>query len=359
MERGLADKLIQRGISRRDLLKFCTYITGTLALPASMVPRVAHALQTATRPPVVWLEMQDCAGCTESLLRANQPTVAELVLDVLSLNYHETIMTPSGKMAEKSLEDTVAAGGYITVVEGSIPTKDDGIYCCIGGRTAVDILNEVASNTAAIIAVGACAFYGGWPATQPNPTEAKGVKDIVSDVPIINMAGCPYNVDNLTATIVHYLTFNALPAVDDLGRPLFAYGRRIHDNCERRGHFDAGEFVREWGDEGHRNGWCLYQMGCKGPVSFQNCPTIRWNQGTNWPVGAGHGCIGCANPNFWETPAYETVPIFETTPPDTFPSAEEEEGISPAGAGVIGAAAGLAVGVAGTVAARKMTEDSE
>ncbi|MGD8793223.1 MAG: twin-arginine translocation signal domain-containing protein, partial [Anaerolineae bacterium] len=102
MERGLADKLIQRGISRRDLLKFCTYITGTLALPASMVPRVAHALQTATRPPVVWLEMQDCAGCTESLLRANQPTVAELVLDVLSLNYHETIMTPSGKMAEKS-----------------------------------------------------------------------------------------------------------------------------------------------------------------------------------------------------------------------------------------------------------------
>jgi hydrogenase small subunit len=300
--------------------------------------------------------MQDCAGCTESLLRANQPTVAELVLDVLSLNYHETIMAPSGKRAEKSLMDTVAQGGYLTVVEGSIPTKDDGVYCCIGGRTALDILTEVASNTAAIIAVGACAFYGGWPATTPNPTEAKGVRDVISDVPIVNLAGCPYNVDNLTATVVHYLTFNRLPEMDELGRPLFGYGRRIHDNCERRGHFDAGRFVQAWGDEGHRQGWCLFQMGCKGPVAYHNCPTIRWNEGTSWPVGAGHGCIACAAEGFWEIPAYQPTEIFEQTPPSTFPAVEEEEGLSPASAGAIGAAAGLAVGVGGAVAVRQMTK---
>jgi hydrogenase small subunit len=352
------DALARKGVTRRDFLKFCSVMAGTLALPASMVPKVAHALETATRPPLVWLEFQDCAGCTESLLRANQPTVAELVLDVLSLNYHETIMAPSGAQAEKSLQDTVNAGGYLTVVEGSIPTGENGIYCCIGGRTAVDILEEVAANTAAIIAVGACATYGGWPSTPPNPTEAKGVHEIVSGVPIVRMSGCPYNVDNLTATVVHYLTFNKLPEMDDLGRPLFAYGRRIHDNCERRGHFDAGEFVREWGDEGHRNGWCLYQMGCKGPITFHNCPTIRWNQGTNWPVGAGHGCIGCSQPNFWENPAYETTGIFEVTPPETFP-ATEEGGISPAGAGAIGAVAGVAVGVAGAVAVRQITKESE
>jgi hydrogenase small subunit len=350
----MAEMLAQKGVSRREFLKFCSIMAGTLALPASFAPKIARALQTAQRPPVVWLEMQDCAGCTESLLRANQPTVAELVLDVLSLNYHETIMAPSGKRAEKSLMDTVAQGGYLTVVEGSIPTKDDGIYCCIGGRTSLDILTEVAANTAAIIAVGACAFYGGWPATTPNPTGATGVRDVISDKPIVNLPGCPYNVDNLTATVVHYLTFNRLPEMDELGRPLFGYGRRIHDNCERRGHFDAGEFVKAWGDEGHRQGWCLYQMGCKGPVAYHNCPTIRWNEGTSWPVGAGHGCIACAGVGFWETPAYQTVEIFDQTPPSTFPAVEEEEGLSAASAGAIGAAAGLAVGVGGAVVARQI-----
>ena len=358
-DKGLRASLIERGVSRRDFLKFCSVMAATLALPATAVPRIARALESAKRPPVVWLEMQDCAGCTESFLRAYNPTVAQLVLDILSVNYHETIMTPSGKRAEKSLQDTVAEGGYITIVEGSIPTKDDGVYCCIGGRTALDILKEVGSKSMAVITVGACAFYGGWPATPPNPTEAKGVQDVLSGVPIINLPGCPMNVDNLTATVVHYLTFGQLPEVDQYARPLFAYGHRIHDNCERRGHFDAGEFVKAWGDDGHRQGWCLFQMGCKGPVAYQNCPTIRWNQGTNWPVGAGHGCIACAAPNFWERAAYQPLDMEELqlTPPTTYPVAEESKGMSPVTSGVIGAAVGVAAGVAGAVAMRKLTEE--
>lgn len=357
---NLSNLLLERGISRRDFMKFCAAMAGALALPASAIPQVARALEATRRPPIIWLEMQDCAGCTESLLRANQPSVAELVLDVLSVNYHETIMTPSGKRAEKSLADTIKEGGYITIVEGSIPTGDNAFYCCIGGRSAEEILKEAASNTAAIIAVGSCAFYGGWPATPPNPTGAKGVKDIITNVPVLNLPGCPYNVDNLTATVVHYLTFKTLPDMDELGRPLFAYGRRIHDNCERRAHFDRNEFVRAWGDAGHRNGWCLYQMGCKGPVAYQNCPTIRWNQGTNWPVGAGHGCIACGSPHFWEMPAYQTVPIVDQdkTPPATYPPVKAgSEGVGPVGAGLIGAAAGVAVGVAGAVAVRQLTKE--
>lgn len=355
----LAEELAVRGITRREFLKFCTIMAGMLALPVDRAAKIARALETARRPSVVWLEFQDCAGCSESLLRANRPTVAELVLDILSLNYHETIMAPSGHAAEKSLQDTIKEGGYITIVEGSIPTADDGIYCCIAGRTALEILKEVAANTAAIITVGACAFYGGWPATTPNPTGAKGVKDIISGVPIVNLPGCPVNVDNLTATVVHYLTFQELPALDDLGRPLFAYGRRIHDNCERRGHFDAGEFVEAWGDEGHRRGWCLYKMGCKGPVAFQNCPAIRWNEGTSWPVGAGHGCIACASLNFWEMPAYEPVPIHALTPPTTYPEVRPAEGMSPITAGVIGAAVGVAAGVAGAVAVSQIAKEKE
>jgi len=355
----IAEELAVRGITRREFLKFCTIMAGVLALPVEQTAKIARALETARRPAVVWLEFQSCTGCTESLLRANRPTVAELVLDILSLNYSETIMAPAGHAAEQSLQDTIKEGGYLTIVEGAIPIADDGVYCCIGGRSALEILQEVAANTAAIITVGACAFYGGWPATTPNPTGAKGVKDIISGVPLVNLPGCPPNADNLTATVVHYLTFKKLPALDDLGRPLFAYGRRIHDNCERRGHFDAGEFVEAWGDEGHRKGWCLYRMGCKGPVAFQNCPSIRWNEGTSWPVGAGHGCIACAAPNFWEMPAYEPVPIHALRPPTTYPEVEPEKGMSPVTAGVIGAAVGVAAGVAGAVAVGQLVKKEE
>ncbi|UCC88902.1 MAG: hydrogenase small subunit [Anaerolineales bacterium] len=309
---GLKSALIRRGMARRDFLKFCAAMTAVLALPSRYVPRVAAALEGAARPPLLWLEYQDCAGNTESVLRASKPTVAELVLDVLSLDYHETVMAAAGHQAEKSLMDTVEAykGQYLVVVEGSIPTKDGGIYCTVGGRTALDLVQEIGGNAAAIIAAGTCAAYGGIPAAAPNPTGAVGVKDLVNGVPVINLPGCPMNVQNLTAVVVHYRTVGAWPATDQRGRPMFAYGSRIHDDCERRAHFDAGQFVEDWGDHGHRKGWCLYKMGCKGPETFHNCPIVRWNDGTSWPIGAGHGCVGCSEPNFWDTmsPFYERLP---------------------------------------------------
>ena len=263
-ESNLMQALAQRGVSRRDFMKFCTAMAGTLALPVSMVPKIARALETAERPVAVWLEFQDCAADTEAFLRASHPDVAKIILELISLDYHETIMAAAGHQAEELLTQTVRErpGQYLAIVEGSIPTKDDGIYCCIGGRTAVDIVKEVAGNAAAVMTVGACASWGGWPSSRPDPTGASGVSDVVSGVPIIKLTGCPHNVVNSVATIVYYLTYNSLPDTDHLGRPLFAYGKRIHDNCERRGHFDAGQYVEAWGDEGHLNGWCLYKMGC-------------------------------------------------------------------------------------------------
>lgn len=302
----------ERGITRRRFLGFCAAMAATLALPDRYIPRIAAVLETVRRPALVWLEFQDCAGNTESFLRASKPTVAEIALDVLSVNYHETIMAPAGRAAEKSLMDTVRneKGKYLVVVEGSIPTKDGGVYCTIGGRTALDIAREVCGNGLATIAVGACAWDGGWPAAAPNPTGAVGVQVAVPGIRLINLPGCPMNVQNLTAVVVHYLTFGELPVTDPQGRPLFAYSARIHDNCERRGHYDAGRFVEEWGDEGHRKGWCLYKMGCKGPQTNMNCPAIGWNDGTSWPVAAGHGCIGCAAPRFWDamSPFYRRLP---------------------------------------------------
>jgi hydrogenase small subunit len=331
--------LVKRGVSRRDFMKFCTMITAALALPASYVSKIAEALEKAQKPYVVWLEFSDCAGDSESTLRATKPTIGSLVLDVISLEYHETIMAPSGKAAEKSLMDVVKnqKGKYIAIVEGAIPMKDGGIYCTVGGRTALSIAKEVCGNAAATIAVGSCAAWGGVASANPNPTGAVGVKDAVPGITLVNLPGCPMNVENLTATIVHYLTFKSLPQLDSHHRPLFAHGKRIHDNCERRAHFDAGQFVRQWGDEGHRQGWCLYEMGCKGPEAYYNCPTVKYNEGTSWPVQAGHGCIACAADNNWDlmSPFYRRLP--------TVPGFGVETSADKIGAGLaVATAAGLA-----------------
>jgi hydrogenase small subunit len=306
------ETLKARGVSRREFLGFCSAMAATLSLPAGYGAKIAEALEKKQKPTVVWLEMLSCTGDTESLLRASKPKVGELILDIISLEYHETIMAPSGHQANKSLNDVVKnlKGKYIAIVEGSIPTKDGGAYLSIGGKSGLSIVREVCGNAAATIAVGNCAWDGGLAAAAPNPTGAVGVKEAVPGATVVNLPGCPMNVENLTAVIVHYLTFGALPATDSMGRPLFAYGKRIHDNCERRAHFDAGQYVRAWGDPGHRQGWCLYEMGCKGPQTFHNCPTVRWNEGTSWPVQSGHGCIGCAAPRFWDsmTPFYRRLP---------------------------------------------------
>ena len=306
----LATELQRRGVSRREFMGFCTTMAAALALPDSVAAQIARAIQTTEKPVLVWLEFQDCAGNTESFLRASRPSAAEVILDVLSVDYHETIMAAAGQQAVENLDTTVKkrSGGYIAVVEGSIPTGANGGYCTIGGRAAVDIAREVCGNAAATIAIGTCAAFGGIPAAAPNPTGALGVADAVPGVRnLINLSACPANVENLTALLVHYLTFKRWPALDHLRRPLFAYGKSIHDNCERRAHYDAGQYVEAWGDAGHRAGYCLYKMGCKGPVSFQNCPNVRWNGGTNWPIGCGHPCIGCAEPDFWDrmTPFYQ------------------------------------------------------
>ena len=307
---SLRRELEARGISRRDFMSFCAGVAAILGLPKEAAATIAHALETKPKPVMVWLEFQDCAGNTESFLRASKPTAAEVILDLLSIDYHETIMAAAGKRAEDALNAVVAKqrGKYIAVVEGSIPTGANGAYCTIGGKSALQIAQEVCGNAFAVVAVGTCAAFGGLPAAAPNPTGALSVGDAVSGIKtLINLPACPVNAENLTALVTYFLTFNRWPAVDRYNRPLFAYGKSIHDACERRAHFDAGQYVEQWGDQGHRDGFCLYKMGCKGPSTFQNCPNIGWNENTNWPIGCGHPCIGCAEPQFWDrmTPFYQ------------------------------------------------------
>lgn len=299
-------------IHRRSFLKGCTLAAAALGLNESMIPRLVEAAASPKRPSVVWLHFQECTGCTETLLRGSHPEVGKLIFELISLDYHETVMVAAGHQAEKSLHDTITTGkdNFILVVEGAIPTKDGGIYCKIAGRTAMEILADTAPKASAVIAIGSCASFGGIQAADPNPTGAVGVVDLVKDKPIINIPGCPPNPVTFLGTLLHYFTFKRLPPCDGLGRPLFAYGRKIHDHCERRPHFDEGRFVEQFGDEAHRKGYCLYRVGCKGPETYANCPTARFNDAGVWPVGVGHGCVGCTEPDFWDamTPFYERLP---------------------------------------------------
>lgn len=303
-------ELAARGVSRRDFMEFCGGVAALLGLPASAAGEVAAAIESKPKPTMVWLEFQDCCGNSESFLRASKPTAGDVILDLLSVDYHETIMAAAGHQAEAALAGVLdkQKGQYVAVIEGSIPTGAGGAYCTIGGKSAEQLAREVGKGALAVLAVGTCAAFGGLPAASPNPTGALSVAEAVPGIKtLINLPACPVNAENLTAVLAYFLTFGRWPATDRYQRPLFAYGKTIHDNCERRAHFDAGQYVEQWGDEGHRTGYCLYKMGCKGPVSYQNCPNIRWNEGTNWPIGCGHPCIGCAEPGFWDkmTPFYE------------------------------------------------------
>lgn len=307
----LSEHLERRGYSRRDFLEFCGQMAAVLGLSTVAIPKIAEAMEAVRRPSVIWLQLQECTGCVESVIRSTEPAIGDLVLDVLSLDYQHTLMAAAGSAAEKALDDARKnTGKYLLVVTGSVPTKENGIYTMIGGKTARSVLEDTAKGAAAVIALGACAHWGSVQASKPNPTGAVGVSEIVRDKPVVNIAGCPPIADVVTATVVHYLTYGRLPALDGEGRPKFAYQNRIHDQCPKRAHYDAGQFVRAFDDEGARKGYCLYEVGCKGPETFSPCPIFMWNSRTSWPIGAGHPCIGCTEVGFWDTmtPFYNRLP---------------------------------------------------
>ena len=301
---SFGEKMAQKGVSRRDFMKYSGMITAALGLSPAMVPRMAEALATQ-RPPVVYLSFAECTGCGESLLRTTNPSIEQVLFDLISLDYYETVEAAAGNQIEEVLHSTVKKydGKFICIVDGSIPTKKG--YGMIAGKEMMDIAKDIIPKAMATICVGTCSSYGGLPAAGPNPGAAKSVKE-VTGVNTINIPGCPPNAINIIGTIAHFLLLGKLPEVDDVGRPLWAFGMTIHDSCPRRSHYEEGNFVQQFGDEGAQNGWCLYEMGCKGPETHSNCSLVKWNQGVNWPIGAGHPCIGCTEPDFWDknTPFY-------------------------------------------------------
>lgn len=350
-------------LTRRDFVKVCSAAAAAVGLPAWAGEKMAESVAKGQKPSVVWLHFQECTGCTESLLRTSHPDVGSLILDLVSLDYHETLFAAAGHQAEGALEKTLAeqAGKFVCVVEGAIPTKDGGIYCQIGGENATDMLKRVVDKAGAIIAIGSCASWGGVPSASPNPTGATGAPMVLQGKTVVTLPGCPANPYNLLGTVLQYATFGTLPALDAKGRPMFAYGRVIHEDCPRRPHFDAGRFATAYGDEGHRNGWCLYKMGCKGPQTHANCSLLPFCEVPGaWPIGIGHPCVGCTEQGIaFEIPLHATVPIEKPTGPMAYPGLAPERGhVSAIAAGVAGLVVGAAAS-AGYVTSRKLARPPE
>ncbi len=334
-------------LSRRNFVKLCAGGAAAISLSGYLAPFMKEAV-AAGAPPVIWIQGGSCSGCSVSLLNSVHPDIEKVLLEVISLRFHQTVMAAAGSMAtEEGLFKTVEEnkGNFILVVEGAVPVGADGNYCIIGEKNGehlkfMDAVKEIGSQAMAILSVGTCSSFGGIPATPPNPTDCKPVSEIVKNVPIINIPGCPPHPDWIVGTIAHVLLYGDLPELDKFGRPTMFFEGIIHDNCQRRQYFDNAIFARNFGDPG-----CLLELGCKGPIAHCDSTYRLWNNGVNTCIKAGAPCIACTEPEFPGWPIYERIPEMPIAPGIT--ATVDQIG------GVLGAAA--VVGIAGHLAGNVLT----
>lgn len=342
-----------RKLSRRSFVKSCVALTAIMGFSPKMLNNVVEAAETKELPIVIWLHGHECTGCDESFIRSTSPFASDVILNMIALEYDDTLAAAAGAPFESHLQDIMKShsGKYILAVEGGVSLDDNGTYCMVGGKPFVEVLKEVAAGAAAIIEYGSCATWGGVQAAKPNPTNTVSVSSVVSGKPIVKVPGCPPIPEVMTAVIMHYALFGELPPMDSEGRPKQFYGNRIHDTCYRRPFFDSGMFVEKFDDAGSKAGWCLYKVGCRGPVTYNSCGNLRWWNGLSYPIQSGHGCIGCSEKGFWDNDNfYQRLPKIPT--PNSVTTADT----------IGAAAAGLAVGAVAVHAAatvvKKKHDDS-
>lgn len=302
-----------RGVTRRDFMKLCGAVVAAAGVSQLTVPQAAQALEQsvigATKGklyPVVWVEGASCTGCTESFAQVETPSAASIVLDMISLNYSETLSAAAGESMEKAKEQTVEAGDYILIYEGAVLEGWGGQALRVADKPGTDHLIETAKDANVVVALGSCAVNGGWMGARPNSAGALGVEQYLKkagiSTPVVNIPGCPANPEWLVSVLVDVVLMKLKPSDLNLtaeNKPAGIFSQTIHDNCERRGHFENGEFVYEFGSEEEAKGYCLYPVGCRGPQTKANCGVVMWNDRRSWCIQAGAPCIGCceANPN--------------------------------------------------------------
>jgi F420-nonreducing hydrogenase I len=295
--------------------------------------QMVNALEFA-ETKLIWLHGSECTGCSESVLNAGNPDFVQTLQKLnVNLAFHETLCAQQGiwndgKLVNTSelnseilLEDLYKEGNYILVVEGSIPNGPDGSgrYLVIGNKPFKDTIAEAAKNATAIVAVGACACWGGITNADSDvakDTDYMGVdftkdkqggilKELGINKPVINIPGCPAHPDWVLLT-VGAIILGKIKLPDDLNENVFDQYTRpkvffppdhvVHDNCPRRGYYDRGELDTEIGGPG-----CLYKLGCKAPYAHADCGIRRWNGSVSLCPQAGGPCIACVEPGFPDT----------------------------------------------------------
>ncbi len=303
-----ASMLEARGVSRRSFVKLCGTVAAAAGLSQLTVPQVAQALEESVIGakegnlyPVIWIEGASCTGCTESFAQSEEPDPATIVLEMISLNYSETLSAAAGWSMEKAKEQTIEAGNYLLVYEGAVLEGWNGQALRVADKPGTEHLVSAAESANAVVALGSCAVNGGWMGANPNSSGAMGVQKYLEKAgiktPVVNIPGCPANPEWLVAVLVDVVLMKALPELDSDNKPSLIFDETIHDNCERRGHFENGEFVYEFGTDEEKKGYCLYALGCRGPQTKANCGVVRWNNRRSWCVAAGAPCIGCCEAN--------------------------------------------------------------
>jgi len=284
-------------ISRRSFLQSSARLSMLLGLGASAIPRVAEALEELSQglAPVLWLQGQCCSGCSVSLLDSEAITPYKLLTRYISLGFHQTLSAATGNQAVEVVNKIANQGGYILIVEGTVPDKMP-LACMFGEESFAEQLARAARKAKAIITVGTCSSFGGIPAAENNPTGAIAVPAFLKgrgiDVPTIRVPGCPTHPDWLVGTVVHALKFG-LPPMDGLGRPLAYFSKSMHDQCPRFNDYERGHFAATFGEEG-----CFFKLGCAGPITNTDCNLRGWNGDVNSCIRAGAPCIGCGGESF-------------------------------------------------------------
>lgn len=305
-------------LNRRDFVKLCTGTVAGIGISQMFHPAVAEAISGSldgTRPPVFWLQGQGCTGCSVTLLNSVHPTIADILLKVISLEFHPTVMAHEGEAAFEHMFKVAKEydGKFFIVVEGAIPVAEDGIFCVIGEAnhkeyTMAETMRDLGKRAAAVLAVGTCAAYGGIPAAKGDITQAKSVSEFFKaegiSTPVVNIPGCPPHPDWIVGTLTVALDAIAkkglagglgevVKILDDQGRPSIFYGENIHENCPYIDKFDINEMAETFTDKKN----CRYDLGCKGPSANADCFKRKWNGGVNWCVHNAV-CIGCVEPSF-------------------------------------------------------------
>ena len=288
-------------IGRRDFLKYCSASAATIGLSAAELTLAKEALANPNAPSVVWLSGSGCTGCSISFLNRVSTSAplntADVLINAINLTYHPQLMGAAGDLAVAQAERAYSLGNYILIVEGGVPTAFGGNTCWAWSYQGKDVtfmeaVRDMASRAKYVVTVGNCAGWGGMSAAPPNPTGVKGVSAAIGK-PTISIAGCPPHPDWVVWAIVQLLLGRKV-ALDTDGRPTTIYGRTVHSQCPRRERDEAERYGLD--------GYCLKELGCRGPETGGPCPVGLWNNGVNWCVGANAPCIGCTDPSFPTSP---------------------------------------------------------